>query len=96
MQISITDDLRTFRVALEPLIFLEIGNVIKNPNLTEYTRSSMEGRIARAFASFIGNQSQAIIKIFEDNYLKPGTADDDHLAWLQFIVDVSICFSNIF
>ena len=62
----------------------------KDPNLTGYTRELMEVRIANEFASFIGNQSQAIIKIFEDNYLKPGTADDDHLAWLQFIVDVSI------
>uniref|UniRef100_A0A914CT25 Uncharacterized protein n=1 Tax=Acrobeloides nanus TaxID=290746 RepID=A0A914CT25_9BILA len=36
---------------------------------------------------FQKNQSQAALQIFEDVYLPSGTADDDHMAWLQFAVD---------
>jgi hypothetical protein len=35
-----------------------------------------------------------VIKIWEDNYLPPGTSDDDHKAWLQFAIDVMVLVSN--
>ena len=69
-------------------IFLEIGAA--NRDLTTYTRQNIEKRLLNTYAPWFGNgtKAQAILKIWEDNYLPPGTADDDHLAWLQFIVDV--------
>jgi hypothetical protein len=60
--------------------FIEIPNVIKDHNLTSYTRENIESNLTKQYATWFGNQSQSIIKIFEDNYLPPGTADDDHLA----------------
>ena len=67
-----------------------MGRVRANTNLTTYTKQQVENRISEQYAIWFGNQTQAqaVLKIFEDNYLLPGTADDDHLAWLQFAVDV--------
>jgi hypothetical protein len=63
-----------------------------HPNLTDYTKQLVESRLASQYELWFnsnGNQTEAALKIFEKYYLKNGTADDDHLAWLQFAVDVS-------
>ena len=57
-------------------------------NLTTYTKQGVEERLASQYAPWFKNQSQAALQIFEDVYLPSGTADDDHMAWLQFAVDV--------
>ena len=57
-------------------------------NLTTYTKADVESRLSSQYADYFGNQTQAVLKIFENNLLPSGTADDDHLAWLQFAVDV--------
>jgi hypothetical protein len=67
---------------------LEMPRVKKDTNLTTYTKQDVEARISSMYASWFGNQSKNILQMFEDNYLKTGVADDDHLAWLQFAVDV--------
>lgn len=64
-------------------------------NLHQFTKGWVESMISDQYASWFGNNSQAILKIFEDNYLKPGTADDDNMAWLQFAVDVKKYFKPI-
>lgn len=65
-----------------------MGRVKKDTNLTTYTKQDVEARISSMYALWFGNQSKNILQMFEDNYLKTGVADDDHLAWLQFAVDV--------
>ena len=57
---------------------------------TTYTRQQVETRLSNQYATWFANQTQAqaVIKIWEDNYLPPGTSDDDHKAWLKFAVDV--------
>jgi hypothetical protein len=83
LRISSSDSLYS-----QATIFLEIGAA--NRDLTSYTRQKIESRLLEQYAPWYGNgtKAQAVLKIWEDNYLLPGTADDDHLAWLQFIVDV--------
>ena len=67
-----------------------MDRVKSNTNLTTYNKHQVETSIFGQFGTWFGNQTQAqaVLKIFEDNYLLPGTADDDHFAWLQFAVDV--------
>jgi hypothetical protein len=82
------------------IIFLEMKRVKSDTKLPTYTRQQVESRLSIQYAPWFGtfgnhSQAQAIIKIFEDNYLPPGTADDDHLAWLQFAVDVRINIKGI-
>lgn len=64
----------------------------RNPNLTDYTRQQVESRLLDWYGSWFGDKNQTVLQIFENTYLKNGTADDDHLAWLQFEVDVRISF----
>uniref|UniRef100_A0A914DYB4 Uncharacterized protein n=1 Tax=Acrobeloides nanus TaxID=290746 RepID=A0A914DYB4_9BILA len=66
-----------------------MGRVKSDHNLTSYTKQGVESRLAQQYASWWGNQSEAMIKIFEDAYSNSSTADDDHLAWLQFAVNVN-------
>jgi hypothetical protein len=70
----------------EAKLRLEMRNA--NQNLSQYTKSLTESKISEQFSEWFGNHSAEVMQIFEQNYLKSGTADDDHLAWLQFIVDV--------
>ena len=71
-----------------PAKCLEMGQVKSDHNLTSYTRQQVEQRLANTYAVYFGNNSQRVLNIFESNYLPNGTADDDHVAWLQFVVDV--------
>lgn len=73
-------------------LILEMGRVKNDHNLTSYTKQQVETRLSEKFAPWFVNQTQAqtVIQIFDEYYKKNGTADDDHLAWLQFAVDVRI------
>jgi hypothetical protein len=66
-----------------------VNRVKSDLNLTTYTRQDVEARIAHEYMDYFGNHTQEVLQLFEDTYLPSGTADDDHLAWLQFRVDVS-------
>jgi hypothetical protein len=71
--------------------FLEMGRVkADNASLSVFTRQQVEARLKGQYGPWFANQTQAdaVMKIWEDNYLQPGAADDDHMAWLQFAVDV--------
>jgi hypothetical protein len=70
-----------------------MGRVKADTNLTFYTKQNVEASLTQQYATwFNGNQTlaQSVIQIWENTYLLPGTADDDHLTWLQFAVDVRI------
>uniref|UniRef100_A0A914E6C2 Carboxylesterase type B domain-containing protein n=1 Tax=Acrobeloides nanus TaxID=290746 RepID=A0A914E6C2_9BILA len=57
-------------------------------NFTDYSKKYFEAEL-ELFASIIfGGQLQTSINIFEHMFVPPGTADDDHLAWLKATVDV--------
>jgi hypothetical protein len=71
--------------------FLEMGRVkANNASLSVFTRQQVEASLKGQYGPWFANQTQsdAVMKIWEDNYLQPGAADDDHMAWLQFAVDV--------
>lgn len=67
-----------------------MGRVKSNPNLTDFTRQNVEAGISKQYALWFKSHASEIVKLFETYYLPAGTADDDHLAWLQFAVDVKI------
>lgn len=87
-----------FRVDLLPnfasnlkIIFLEMGRVkLDNASLATYTRQQVEARLKGQYGHWFANQTQtdAVMKIWDDNYLQPGASDGDHMAWMQFAVDV--------
>ena len=65
-------------------------SILARSNITNFTREFVEGYLAERFINFFGNATQDSIELFENIYLEPGTADDDHLAWYKLIVDVRV------
>uniref|UniRef100_A0A914CEJ1 Carboxylesterase type B domain-containing protein n=1 Tax=Acrobeloides nanus TaxID=290746 RepID=A0A914CEJ1_9BILA len=61
-------------------------------NITNFTREFVEGYLAERFINFFGSATQDSIELFENIYLEPGTADDDHLAWYKLIIDLGTTF----
>ena len=47
-----------------------MSTVKHNPNLTFYTKENIEGELSGQYKSWWGNKTSAVLKIFEDNYLK--------------------------
>jgi hypothetical protein len=71
------------------IYFADLGG---NYNLTDYTRTFAVSHLSNSYKNFYQNQTMKSINLLENLYLKHGVDPNDHLAWVQFMVDVRIHF----
>lgn len=58
-------------------------------NISFFNRHDVERNLEIQYATWFGNKTQEMLKVFEDGYLTPGTTDDDSMAWMNLYVDVN-------
>lgn len=54
-----------------------------------YSRSYEDYMLGFEFVNWFGDQSESVFKALANNYISPSVADNDHMTWLKFAVDVN-------
>uniref|UniRef100_A0A914ED41 Carboxylesterase type B domain-containing protein n=1 Tax=Acrobeloides nanus TaxID=290746 RepID=A0A914ED41_9BILA len=60
----------------------------QNGQLSTFTKNYVETQLISRYSNFLGDQASVALKLFESLYLDPQTSDDDHMAWLKFMVNI--------